>query len=74
VRRGPIVFALDNADDEDRPVPLDECLPVVPAEADVPAKQAISVKVRGGEPVTMIDYASAGQEPGHTVSVWVRTK
>ncbi|MBQ4351846.1 MAG: glycoside hydrolase family 127 protein, partial [Clostridia bacterium] len=74
VRRGPIVFALDNADDEDRPVPLDECLPAAPAEADVPAKQAISVKVRGGEPVTMIDYASAGQEPGHTVSVWVRTK
>ncbi|MBO7405971.1 MAG: hypothetical protein J6V24_13515, partial [Clostridia bacterium] len=77
VRRGPVVFALDNGNDADVPVALDDCLPAVcadPAEAGVPARQAIKAAVRGGKPATLIDYASAGQEPGHTVSVWVRTK
>ncbi|MBQ3706364.1 MAG: glycoside hydrolase family 127 protein [Clostridia bacterium] len=77
VRRGPVVFALDNGNDEEVPVPLDDCLPALPADparSDVPAKQAVSVIARGKGPVVMIDYASAGQEQGHTVSAWVRTK
>ena len=77
VMRGPVVFALDDIDDDSAPADLEECrLPDVidPSEASVPARQALSVMTRGGGKVTLIDYASAGQERGHTVSAWIRRK
>ena len=76
VRRGPIVFALDDRDDDSEPAAIDECRrPRIAdtGEAAVPARQALAVKTRGGPEVILVDYASAGQERSHTVSAWIRT-
>ena len=42
--------------------------------AAIPSRQAIRVPLLKNGSVTLIDYASAGQEPGHKVCAWLRVK
>ena len=79
VRRGPVLFALDETVDEE---PI---LPVDPVRTDagewelidsaaVPCRQAVRVPLMKNGTATLVDYASAGQEPGHKVCAWLRIK
>jgi DUF1680 family protein len=82
VERGPVVFALDECEEEEPVVPVDEARvndwgegnPISPDDAPVPCRQAVRIPLLNRGSVTLVDYASAGQESGHKVCAWLRVK
>ena len=79
VRRGPVLFALDETVDEEPILPVDPVRTdageaVTLDSAAVPCRQAVRVPLLKNGSATLIDYASAGQEPGHKVCAWIRVK
>ncbi|MBQ3636758.1 MAG: hypothetical protein II953_00210, partial [Clostridia bacterium] len=56
-------------------IALGEAAPLDPATSPVPCRQRIRVPLaKPGNYAALVDYASAGQEKGHRVSVWIRVK
>ncbi|MBQ3954496.1 MAG: glycoside hydrolase family 127 protein [Clostridia bacterium] len=56
-------------------IALGEAAPLDPASSPVPCRQRIRVPLaKPGNYAALVDYASAGQEKGHRVSVWIRVK
>ncbi|MBO4933522.1 MAG: hypothetical protein J6I42_15255, partial [Clostridia bacterium] len=77
VRRGPLTYALDEQLDAEPVVPLtDETIrnAKYTASADVECRCALTLTSADGTPVTLVDYASAGQDDGHNVCAWIKTK
>ena len=79
VRRGPVLFALDETVDEEPILPVDPVRTnageaVLLDSAAVPCRQAVRVPLLKNGSATLVDYASAGQEPGHKVCAWIRVK
>ena len=79
VQRGPVVLALDETVEEEPVLPIDAARvgfgeAALPGSASVPCRQAVRVPLTKNGSVTLIDYASAGQEPGHKVCAWIRVK
>ena len=78
----PVVFALDECEEEEPVVPVDEARvndwgegkPVSPEDAPVPCRQAVRIPLLNRGSVTLVDYASAGQESGHKVCAWLRVR
>ena len=79
VARGPVLLALDETVEEEPVLPIDAAR-VAFGEAEltdsaaVPCREAVRVPLTRNGTVTLIDYASAGQEPGHKVCAWIRVK
>lgn len=77
VRRGPLTYALDETLDAEPVIPLtDEAIRNAKhtASADVECRSALSLTAETGEKITLIDYASAGQDEDHNVCAWIKTK
>lgn len=77
VRRGPLTFALDETLDAEPVLPLTaEAIrnAAYTTSADVECRCALKLTAADGTPVTLVDYASAGQEPDHNVCAWIKTK
>ena len=77
VRRGPLTFALDETLDAEPVLPLTaEAIrnAAYTTSADVECRCALKFTAADGTPVTLVDYASAGQEPDHNVCAWIKTK
>lgn len=75
IRRGPIVFALDDTDEDEPTVRIDTDADASLAEsADVQCRYALTVKTTDGNAVTLVDYRSAGQVRGHKASAWIKVK
>ena len=77
VRRGPLTFALDETLDAEPVLPLTaEAIrnAAYTPSADVECRCALKLTAADGTPVTLVDYASAGQEPDHNVCAWIKTK
>ena len=79
VARGPVLLVLDETVEEEPVLPIDAAR-VAFGEAEltdsaaVPCREAVRVPLTRNGTVTLIDYASAGQEPGHKVCAWIRVK
>ena len=79
VGRGPVLFALDETVEEEPVLPIDAARvsfgeTELLESASVPCRQAVRVPLTKNGSVTLIDYASAGQEPDHKVCAWIRVK
>ncbi len=76
VLRGPLVFALDETDENEPVLPLDPAAPAefAACEPGKPFRYTLTVGCADGRRVTLADYASAGQEEGHRVCAWIRTR
>lgn len=75
VRRGPIVFALDDTDENEPTVNIHTDTDAVLAKnANIPCRYALTVKTADGRNVTLVDYRSAGQVRGHKSSAWIKIK
>ncbi len=77
VRRGPLTYALDETLDAEPVIPLtDEAIRNAKhtASADVECRSALTLTAETGEKITLIDYASAGQDEDHNVCAWIKTK
>ncbi|MGN1346110.1 MAG: beta-L-arabinofuranosidase domain-containing protein [Eubacteriales bacterium] len=76
VRRGPLTYALDETADAEPIVPLtDEAIQSAAYTTDAPVECRAALKLTTASgPVTLVDYASAGQEPDHNVCAWIRVK
>ena len=77
VRRGPLTYALDETLDAEPVLPLtDEAIrnAVYTTSANVECRCALTLTTADGTPVTLVDYASAGQDPDHNVCAWIKTK
>ncbi len=69
---GPLVFALEETGDAEPVLPLDETAPVF-LEKGKESVYALSVGLKDGKRVTLVDYPSAGQDEGKKVCAWIRT-
>ncbi len=70
VMRGPVVYALDFVGDDEPAVDVDDISSATLTDtAAVPCRSALTL---GG--VTLVDYRSAAQRPGHKLTVWLKTK
>ena len=77
VRRGPLTYALDETLDAEPVIPLtDESIrnAAYTASADTECRCALTLTAENGEKITLIDYASAGQDENHNVCAWIKTK
>lgn len=77
VRRGPLTYALDETLAAEPIIPItDESIKNAEytTSANVECRCALTLTAADGTPVTLIDYASAGQEPDHNVCAWVKVK
>ena len=77
VRRGPLTYALDETLDAEPVLPLtDEAIrnAVYTTSANIECRCALTLTTADGTPVTLVDYASAGQDPDHNVCAWIKTK
>ena len=77
VRRGPITYALDETLEKEPIVEID-CEAISNAEVcdsvDIVCHVAMKVVTKNKNEITLIDYASAGQEERHKICAWIKKK
>jgi len=77
VRRGPLTYALDETLEAEPVIPLTAdaiARAVMTCSAPVECRCALNITAEDGRTVTLVDYASAGQDDGHNVCAWIKTK
>ena len=82
VRLGPTVYAADDTLEEEPVYDIDTtgsfrtwmAYDHYPEESAVPCRGILKLPLKNGEQLTLVDYPSAGQVPGHKVSAWIKTK
>ena len=77
VSRGPVTYAYDETFDKEPVCPIDEEKPAMynaETELSCPCNSSVTVMLKNGTPLTLVDYSSAGQEAGHKVCAWIRTR
>ena len=82
VRLGPTLYAADDTLDEEPVYDIDTTGSFrtwmahdhYPEESAVPCRGILKLPLKNGEQLTLVDYPSAGQVPGHKVSAWIKTK
>jgi len=82
VRLGPTLYAADDTLDAEPVYDIDTtgsfrtwmAYDHYPEESAVPCCGILKLPLKNGEQLTLVDYPSAGQVPGHKVSAWIKTK
>ncbi len=82
VSYGPTVYALDDTLDEEMVYPVDTesnewswmLYEHYSDQSFVSCRSFLKLPLQNGKSITLIDYPSAGQEEGHKVSAWIRTR